>query len=86
MDEYEEDFQFGSDNNSNNNINNDTGQNKTKMKNEKNILGYFGSVLETFGLNEEINVVGEEFDKLKEVNRKLESLSGKAGKRRAPSG
>ena len=90
MDEYEDDGQIGSDNN----INNDTGQNKTKIENEKNssnikktnIQGYIGSVLEIFGLNEEINVVGEEFFKLKELNRKSESLSGKAGKRRAPSG
>lgn len=94
MDEYEDDGQLRSDNNSNNNINNDTGQVKTKIENEKNsstikktdIQGYFGSVLEIFGLNEEINVVGEEFYKLKEINRKSESLSGKAGKRRAPSG
>jgi hypothetical protein len=94
MDEYEDDGQRGSDNNSNININNDTGQNKTKIENEKNssnikktdIQGYFGSVLEIFGLNEEINVVGEEFYKLKEINRKAESLNGKAGKRRAPSG
>ena len=94
MDEYEDDGQAGSDNKSNNNINNDTGQNKTKIENEKNssnikktnIQGYFGSVLEIFGLNEEMNVVGEEFYKLKEINRKSESLIGKAGKRRAPSG
>ena len=51
-----------------------------------NIQGYFGSVLEIFGLNEEINTVGEEFYKLKESNMKSESVNGKAGKRRAPSG
>ena len=51
-----------------------------------NIEGYFGSVLEIFGLNEEINTVGGEFHKLKEMNKKTENASSKAGKRRAPSG
>ena len=91
MDDYNDDDddeqptgQSGSNNNNNNNSEIYSSSQRNLRK--PNIEGYFGSVLEIFGLNEEINTVGVEFHKLKEMNKKTESASSKAGKRRAPSG
>ena len=79
--------QTDSDNNSKDDSrNSEVNSSSSKNLKKPSIKGYFGSVLEIFGLNEEINTVGGEFHKLKEVNRKTESAGSKAGKRRAPSG
>ena len=76
----------GDNNDKDNSRNSEVNSSSSRNLKKPNIEGYFGSVLEIFGLNEEINTVGGEFYKLKEMNKKTESASNKAGKRRAPSG